>query len=462
MLSHDEWIAKIVFRRDIRALLTRLAGADAGVGGERGRGLRQPPIDYGNGHGGIETAQAGRTSAPRIALYSHDTQGLGHVRRNLLIASVLGRMDCEPVILLLSGARELGAFAIPHCVDCMTLPSYAKDEDGRYASRSLGVPLDDLARLRRRALGAAVEAFDPDVLIVDKAPLGAVNELGGVLKMLTRRGRCRLVLGLREVLDEPSVIAQEWDDGGYEACVERYYDRVWVYGDPRVFDTVAEYRFPAGVAAKVRYSGYLNPCDGWPQSLVARGRATASLDVPAGRIVLCEVGGGQDGAALARAFLDAELPKGHGGVLVTGPLMPAETREELKRRAATRPEMRVYEFVTDCCALVRRADRVIAMGGYNTICEILAAGKPALIVPRVRPRTEQLIRARRMAELGLLDALHPDELDGGRLSAWLAGPGARPPTPDDPRIDLRGATRLPAMLEEVMGAPREEVARAAV
>jgi predicted glycosyltransferase len=45
------------------------------------------------------------------------------------------------------------------------------------------------------------------------------------------------------------------------------------------------------------------------------------------------------------------------------------------------------------------------MGGYNTICEILTHGIPALIIPRETPRQEQLIRATCLNKLNLLDFL---------------------------------------------------------
>jgi predicted glycosyltransferase len=90
------------------------------------------------------------------------------------------------------------------------------------------------------------------------------------------------------------------------------------------------------------------------------------------------------------------------------------------------------------------------MGGYNTVCEILSFEKPALIVPRVKPRREQLIRAERLQALGLVDVLHPDHLTPGALSAWLV----REPRPVErarDRIRLDGLPHLPRLLGEVLG-----------
>ena len=61
-----------------------------------------------------------------------------------------------------------------------------------------------------------------------------------------------------------------------------------------------------------------------------------------------------------------------------------------------------------------RAAGVVAMGGYNTFCEILSFDKRALIIPRTAPRLEQFIRTKRAAELGLLAMLSEDQ---GRDSA---------------------------------------------
>src|SRR5207245_9171333 len=93
---------------------------------------------------------------PRIALYSHDTQGLGHIRRNLLVARALCARGEAPVILLLSGVREAAAFSMPPGVDCVTLASLGTGVDGRDFPRSLVVPMADLLKVRRSRLMAVL------------------------------------------------------------------------------------------------------------------------------------------------------------------------------------------------------------------------------------------------------------------------------------------------------------------
>ena len=176
--------------------------------------------------------------------------------------------------------------------------------------------------------------------------------------------------------------------------------------------------------------------------------------------MLCLVGGGEDGFAVADAF-SAE-PLGCRGVVVTGPYMDPVQRRWLSDRAGCRGDLTILEFVDDCAALIAGAEAVVSMGGYNTVCELLAAGHRPLIVPRVTPRTEQLIRAQRLADRGLVDVLHPDDLTPVALAHWLETRRVAAGVPTDPLypVDLDGLARIPGLLEQLLeqASPRGVVA----
>ncbi|MDQ1664418.1 MAG: hypothetical protein QOH75_449, partial [Actinomycetota bacterium] len=93
----------------------------------------------------------------------------------------------------------------------------------------------------------------------------------------------------------------------------------------------------------------------------------------------------------------------------------------------------------------------VTMGGYNTVCEMLAYRIPTLVVPRVRPRLEQLVRADRLAELGLLDVLHPDVVTPDRLTSWLHGVEGRSRGTGRPDIDIDGIATVPRLLRSLAG-----------
>jgi predicted glycosyltransferase len=244
-------------------------------------------------------------------------------------------------------------------------------------------------------------------------PRGANNELKLSLKKLRKRGDTRVVLGLRDILDESEKTKGEWQRLNNEKVIERYYDAVWIYGDAKVFDPVAEYGFSKNIAEKVRYLGYFDYKERLEHS------PPGKLEFPAKPFILCQVGGGQDGIKLAETFAQTRFPKGHTGVLITGPFMPTESKQRLQALAEGRRDLILHEFLAEPTQLLQAANFVISMGGYNTVYETLSFEKPLLIVPRVEPRKEQLVRAERLQSLGISEYLHPNDLSPETLAAWL-------------------------------------------
>lgn len=369
------------------------------------------------------------TRPRRVVLYGHDTMGLGHLRRNLALAGALRASAHRLEVLVVSGTPEAGRFPLPDGVDLLVLPAVAKDADGGYRSRGLGCPLPEVVALRRDILTAALTRFDPDLLVVDKVARGFGGELEPALPLLREAGS-RIVLGLRDILDAPATAAAEWRRLGTTAALRAFYDEVWVYGDPRVSDLAQDCRVPPSARRLLRHTGFL-----------ARGRPAGPAPAPpvadGEPFVLCLLGGGQDGVALAEVFAAAPRPAGTAGVLVGGPYLPAPTREALRGAAAADPGLRIVDFCVDPGVWARAAAAVVCMGGYNTVAEVLTTTTPALVVPRVEPRTEQLVRARRLSELGLLDDVHPADLAPEVLGAWTADAVGRPRLPRT-GLDLAG------------------------
>ncbi len=404
------------------------------------------------------TPGAWQPSFPRrIVLYSHDTQGLGHMRRNLMLAKALLACEPQPAILLIGGAREMGKLVFPPGIDCLTLPALGKCSDGQYRPRWIPISLRRLIALRTQTIASAIAAFDPDVLIVDKVPLGAFKELKPSLQLLRERGKARCILGLREVLDDPATTRREWRDADNDVVIGDYYDSIWVYGDPAVYNPVREYDFSRAVAQKVVFTGYLDRSAGASANDAAGTRLLEQLDVPPNsRLALCLVGGGQDGDAVAAAFAEAKLPADMIGVIVTGPFMSPDAQRRLHENAASNPSLRVLPFIAETAPLLRRAACVVCLGGYNTMCEVLAFEKPALVVPRVKPRREQLIRAERLRDLGLVDLLHPRDLTTEAISDWLCTPTPAPANVRE-RVDLNCLSRLPELLQALFVATQRPI-----
>lgn len=357
----------------------------------------------------------------RALVYSHDTFGLGNIRRMLEISEqMLSRMP-ELTVLLVTGSPVAHRFVLPKRLDYIKLPCLTRVDRDQYAAKYLSTDLDETLALRSSLLQNAIASFQPDVMLVDKKPGGLCGELLPALRTMRRKqASTQTVLVLRDILDSPEVTSRAWDSSGYHALIEAYYDQVLVLGSPRVFDAPREYAFPTRVRDKVRYTGYLRRPAGRQTRSEARGALGVGDDQP---LVLVTPGGGEDGYQLLDAYVRGlELranPADVHSLIVVGPELPPAQRAELEQRVHGLTSVTLVEFLSDMMGYVSAADAVVSMAGYNTICEIMSAGKPAVVVPRVRPVAEQWIRAERMAQLGLLEVIHPDELTPEKLLATV-------------------------------------------
>lgn len=391
----------------------------------------------------------------RILIYSHDTFGLGNIRRMLEVARHLVESSAQVSVLVITGSPMLHAFRIPPHIDYVKLPCLSRNVDGRYGSRSLDLSLDATVRLRANMIRSVITDFAPDLILVDKKPFGVEDELSGALAALPGNlTRPRLVLLLRDILDSAESTTRVWRKNGYFEAIAAYYDQVLVVGCPTVFDLRQEYAFPPFAAAKVEFCGYIARQPGRQSRSDARRQLGVPGDEP---LLLVTPGGGEDGYGLIALSLDAlarlphkQRPRAH---LVCGPEMNDEQRAVVHARARDLPNVSVQDFCDDMMSMMAAADVVLAMGGYNTVCELLTLRKRALLVPRVKPGVEQCIRAERMAALGLVRMLHPESLSAERLlqglQAELQALAQQQPLPRLRRLD--GLGKVTAALLDAIG-----------
>ena len=333
----------------------------------------------------------------RILFYSHDTFGLGHLRRSRALAGAITAADPSASAMILTGSPVAGRFAFPTRVDHMRLPGVIKRADGSYASRTMGMSIEETTEMRAALIRSSAEQFDTDVLVVDKEPTGFRGELLPTLDILQERGKARLVLGLRDVLDEPEVLRAEWERKSALVATERYYDEIWVYGLRSIYDPTQGLDLSANAQSRMHWTGYL-----W--------RDLGEVGTPPGQpYVLITPGGGGDGAMMVDLVLAAyerDRTLAPRAVLVYGPFLSGDTRAAFEERVAgLEGRVTAVGFESEIETLFAGAQGVVCMGGYNTFCEVLSFDKPAVIVPRTTPRLEQWIRASRAEDLGLVTML---------------------------------------------------------
>ncbi len=352
----------------------------------------------------------------RVLIYSHDSFGLGHLRRCRTIAHALVDQFAGLKVLIVSGSPIIGSFDFKSRVDFVRIPGVVKLRGGDYTSLSDHIDLSQTLQLRASIMEQTADTFSPDLFIVDKEPLGLRGEVTQTLKKLRDKG-VPTVLGLRDILDDPVLLNKEWDHRGTPRNLEDWYDELWVFGSRSMGNPLAELGVSEAGLQRMVYTGYLR------RSVPSIARAPVNL--PREPFLLVTPGGGGDGETLVDWVLNALEQKPRPAkpvVIVLGPFMPQAVRQQFQLRAEALTGVQTIVFNSNMELVMERAAGVVAMGGYNTFCEILSLDKPALLIPRSRPRMEQTLRARRAASLGLVSMLDGDgDRSAGAMSMALRG-----------------------------------------
>lgn len=348
--------------------------------------------------------------------------GIGHLKRAATLAGALAREGFE--VMLASGGMPVENIVPPQVRLVQLPPASAEDATFKHLVDESGQRIDEAWREKRKSfLLKSYSSFAPDVLLVELFPFGRRQlrfELEPLLELAA--GRALVVSSVRDLIqDKPDRHAEML------ATAERFFDRVLVHGDPRIA------RFPLAprLGAKVHYTGYV-----------------VEESLPAGEAGKGEVLVSAGGGAVGRRLLETAIRARPMSALrdriwrilagTNGPDLSAFQQEGIVIEKTRR------DFTT----LLRNCELSISQAGYNTVMEILQARTRAVLVPYSGPgESEQILRARLLAERGLVEVLNEELLDPAALAA-AADRAARRARPSPGAIDLGGARRSAGLLRE--------------
>ncbi|MGE0745091.1 MAG: glycosyltransferase family protein [Rhodospirillales bacterium] len=349
------------------------------------------------------------TSAGRILFYVQHLLGMGHLRRSVAIVRAAARAGLDAT--LVTGGRVPDSLDVAG-LDVVALPPLrAADENFKRLVDDDGRDIDDAYKeARRRLLHDTLARVRPQALVTELFPFGrrqlAFELVPFVEAARAMQPRPLIVSSVRDVVEPPSKPERLQE---MMALAERLFDVALVHGDPQLVRLEDSFPTLGWLPAQLIYTGYVveDPL----VSPAAAGDGTGEVIVSAG--------GGRVGATLLHAAMDARprtVLRDAPWRLLAGPLLPDESFAAL--RAAAPPGVAVERARRDFIALLHRARLSISQGGYNTVCETLAAGVPAVVVPFSGGReTEQRRRAELLAARGAFEVVAADALTPAALAA---------------------------------------------
>jgi predicted glycosyltransferase len=385
----------------------------------------------------------------RILFYSHDTYGLGHLKRVLAIARHLNENLTGISILIITGSGIINRIKLPDGIDYIKLPSVTKIGNEHYESKHLNIGINEILSIRQDIIFHTVRSFQPDMFVIDNVPMGLCNEAMPALELLkTSRPHTKIVLSMRDILDNPDEIKTTWALNNLYKRTDAYFDTVFIFGQKEIYNPVIEYDIPEKTAPKFNFCGYIKK-----SKIIYKPETIRNwFGVNGHPFVLITAGGGGDGKKLIEASLESIDRNGKGrlkSLVVLGPDYPREYEKMLHMKYRGNKDISIKSFVENLTDFINASDLVISMGGYNTICEILSLKKRAIVVPRTAPRTEQLIRAQLFHEKQLLDYIHPLQLDPDNLYAAIEKNLLMPP-PNIELIDFKGLDNMLISVKELL------------
>ncbi len=394
-----------------------------------------------------------RNSTYNILMYSHDTYGLGHIRRTMAIASHL--LGPRINILILTGSPIAGRFTFPEQIDFVRIPGMIKKTNDEYLPLSIKINVRHALDIRKNIITATAKTFQPHLFLVDKEPLGLKKEVLPTLQWLRRcRPDTRSILGLRDIMDDAESVKKDWKEKRVYQHLENLYSEIWIYGIQDFYDPIQEYQISDAISRKMHFTGYI-PRKIPGKDAVRHMKKELGLQIGE-RLVVVTTGGGGDGYRVMDNYLTALETYGCSrpfkSVLITGPFMPKQERSDVFRRAR-KLGIRTYHFYRQMEKIFAAADVVVSMGGYNTLCEILGQGTLSLVIPRETPRQEQIIRARAFSRQNLVDYIpwgdFTPRLMHAKLTALLENP--EPYQNAISRFRLTGIETMQQRLQEFRG-----------
>jgi|GEM_PF-6823203 len=358
----------------------------------------------------------------RILIFAHNTIGLGHYMRCAAIAKEINKIMPDASVLLLTGLHYGEHVNVPPGLEIMRLPAYEtviKDDKWVMEPHKLKMNKEEFIELRKGIILNLVQNYKPDIFLVDKTAVGSYKELLPSIEYLkTQLPNSKLILGLRGALDEPEKTIEKFKKNDVYNILEKYYDYILAYCEKEVFDLTKLLNFSEKINKKLIYVGFvINKKD---DELKNKSEIRAATKSKNKKLIVVSAGGGIDGFKILETALKStkKLKLPNIKLLVfTGPFIPEKKFKILKR--FENQSITVEKHTPLLIDLINAANLVIAMGGNNTISEILSTNTPAIIIPRVFPEREQLFVSQRLSELGYIFFIHPNSLNDKILAKTI-------------------------------------------
>jgi predicted glycosyltransferase len=387
----------------------------------------------------------------KIMFYCQYLTGMGHLVRSTEIVRHLVK-DFQ--VYFINGGPSVQGFEIPEDVELLSLPSLWL-EDGKFQIADGSQSVEEIKEIRKNQLINIFDKVKPDCLITEFFPFGRHKlffELLPLLKHVQAKSPdTKIVSSLRDVIGRET-LSEEADT----ICqlVNQYFDLILFHTDPKFQTFEASFPRYQELNCPIVSTGFVS------QSLPENITDNDDIFVQSNNkepIILVTIGGGRIGYELIETvlytskILEEKIP--HKFQIFTGPFMPKAQFLKLETLALNRDNVNLQRYTPQLLNYMKKADLSISLTGYNTTMNILRTGVRAIMVPigHYDQDQEQLVRTKKLEELGIVEVLHPRDLEPAYLVQKILASLNKAPSANTANIfDLEGAKKTSAFLKEFL------------
>jgi predicted glycosyltransferase len=386
----------------------------------------------------------------KIMFYCQYLSGMGHLVRSTEIVRNLVKYFH---VYFINGGPAIAGFEIPPQVELMKLPALWL-EKGKFTVGDSFQNVEEVKEIRKNLLVSEFDRIKPDCLITEFFPFGRHKlffELIPFVEHIKNTSPAtKIICSLRDVIGKESDPEEE-----ETICnlMNRYFDLLLFHADPCFQHFSESFTRYKDIKSQIIHTGFVTQS---PEVHINDIHQLWGDVDPEDAKILVSVGGGRIGYELLETVIAAssilEKETLHIIKIFTGPFMPEDKVHKLKQLAGDRTNIQIATYTVQLLEYMNTADISLSLSGYNTTMNILSTSVRAIVVPigHEKQDKEQLVRTRKLENLGTVDCLLPQNLTASNLAnKILAGLNKNRPLYKC-KFDLNGSEQTAIFLKNYL------------
>ncbi len=350
------------------------------------------------------------SSSQSFFLYVQHLSGTGHFVRIFEIARILAKKN---QVYLVDGGRCVPRLDSEFPFETIKLPRIYR-QDGDLASVDSRLNIQVVMERRKNILLQCIETIKPDVLLIEHFPFSKAILAPEIIPIInlarSLNPQVKIVCSIRDICP---LTKYESDPEKHRLNVltnlEKYFDLILVHSAPNLVKLEDYIPWRSEIQIPIKYTGYVS------QKLSINLSRKQRLIFKESPPIIVSVGGNGSFDIISKCiktwqeYLPKKL-KSERKLIIFLPLFMQDDEINLIYDRITDKSIEIKKFTANFLDWMEIAALSISQSGYNTCMNILETKTPAILIPDLK-MSDQLPRAKKLSELGLVNMINPNELN---------------------------------------------------